>query len=159
MKCVSECFGDDLLTQSSPGIVIILIFRSKAFAVFKVANDDEDDSDRAITTIINKVKSDIENIPSNNHYYDPNMSMDKANESVSETSRALLKRLSPKLVASHSYWLHDNVHPKQSPTSLQTDIGIVIRDSKKLVNLMHAFGVTCSNDGVLRLKNQQHLLL
>lgn len=38
------------------------------------------------------------------------------------------------------------------PTSLQIALGVLLRHSKALVNLMHDFGVTCSYDEVLRFK-------
>ena len=37
-------------------------------------------------------------------------------------------------------------------TSLQIDLGVMMRNSKKLVNVMNALGVTCSYDEVLRFK-------
>jgi len=38
------------------------------------------------------------------------------------------------------------------PTDLQIDLGVLVRDSKKLIELLHAFGVTCSYDEILRFK-------
>ena len=40
------------------------------------------------------------------------------------------------------------------PTSLQIDLGIVIRNFKKLINLRHAFGVTCYYEDVCVSRNQ-----
>ncbi len=43
------------------------------------------------------------------------------------------------------------------PTHLQVALGVLIRSSKELVNQLHAFGVTCSYDEVLRFKKSAAL--
>ena len=72
------------------------------------------------------------------------MNSDIAKESVSETMLDLLSKLSHKLdktlpaihigsIITAALYNH--------PTSLQIDLGIVIRNSKKLINLKHVFKI------------------
>ena len=48
VKSVSEYFGEDLLVQSSRGI---LIFRSKASTVVRLVDEEDDDLDTATAKI------------------------------------------------------------------------------------------------------------
>ena len=41
---------------------------------------------------------------------------------------------------------------KNHPTSLQVSLGVLCRDSKDLINHLHAFHITCSYDEILRFK-------
>lgn len=155
VKSVSECFGEDLLVLCSPGIASILIFRSKASSVFKLASDEEDDLDIALHEIAKKIKTEVQDIPADKRHYKTTVSSDIAMESLSPTVLALLTKLSPKLDHTLPATMIGSIITStlhNHPTDLQIDLGVLIRDSKKLINLLHAFGVTCSYDEILRFK-------
>lgn len=160
VKGVSEYFGEDLLVLSYTGIASILIFRSKASTVVRLVDEEEDDLDTATAKISKKIKSEIKAIPTDKLHYETEINRDIATESVSETLLKLLKELSPKLDKTLSAILVGSMITsamRNHPTTLQIDLGVLMRDSKKLVNHMHAFGVTCSYDEVLRFKKSAAL--
>ena len=83
------------------------------------------------------------------------MNSDIAKESVSETMLDLLSKLSHKLDKTLPAILIGSIITAalyNHPTSLQIDLGIVIRNSKKLMNLRHA--LTCSCEEVCVSRNQ-----
>ena len=155
LKSVSAYFGEDLLVLSSPGIASILIFRSQASSVLKVATDEEDDLDIALSKVAKKIKTEVKDIPAEKRHYNTTVSSDIAIESVSPTALKLLTKLSPKLNRTLpailiGCMITSTLH--NHPTDLQIDLGVLVRDSKKLIELLHAFGVTCSYDEILRFK-------
>ena len=86
--------------------------------------------------------------------YNITLNRDVAIESTSDTVLALLAKLSTKLDRTLPALLIGNIITNvltNHPTSLQVALGILMRDSKVLVNQMHDFCVTCSY-------NQPHLL-
>ena len=115
--------------------------------------------DTATAKNLKKIKSEIKAIPTDKLHY-KRKSRHITTESVSETLLKLLKELSPKLDKTLSAILVGSMITsavRNHPTSLQIDLGVLMRDSKKLVNLMYAFGVTCSYDEVLRFKKSAAL--
>ena len=109
-----------------------------------------DDLDIAINKVSKKSTNEVKAIPRVRYQYRINSK--DALDSVSQTVKELLTRLSPKLDKT----LLASVL-KNQPTSLQVDLGILIRTSKKLVALMHGFGVTCPYDEELCFKKSAAL--
>ena len=135
VKSVYKYFGEDLLVLSSAGITSILIFCSKASTVLRFVHE-EDDLDIATAKVSKKIKSEIKAIPADKLHYDTEINREIAIESVSETLLKLLKVSSPKLDKTLSAILTSTL--RNHPTSLQIDLGLLIRDSKRLINHMHA---------------------
>lgn len=151
VKSVSAHFEEDLLVLSSPGIACILVFRSKASSVLKLASDKEDDLDIALNKVAKKIKLEVKDIPADKRHYKATVSSDIAMKSLSPTVLELLAKLSPKLDHKLPAILIDSIITStlhNHPTNLQIDLGVLIRDSKKLINLLHAFGITCSYDDI-----------
>ena len=97
-----------------------------------------DDLDIAINKVSKKSTNEVKAIPRVRYQDRTRIYSEDALDSVSQTVKELLTRLSPKLDKT----LLASVL-KNQPTSLQVDLGILIRTSKKLVALMHAYSSGC----------------
>ncbi len=160
IKKLSDHFGAHLLVLSSPGIANIIVFRNKASDILRVVDDDDDDLDVAITNVSKTVKADVKRIHVDKGHYSTGIDTESAIQSVSTTVLDLLANLSPKLDKTLPALLIGSMITNtlsNHPTQLQISLGILIRDSKALVKQMHAFGVTCSYDEVLRFKKSAAL--
>ena len=121
----------------------------------RLVDEEEDDLDAAITKVSKKIKLDVKAIPTDKDHYSTQINCETAIESVSDTLFELLGNLSPKLDKTLPAILIGSIITSvlhNHPASLQIDLGVLIRYSKELINEMHAFGVTCSYDEVLRFK-------
>ena len=155
IKKLSVIFEDDLLVLSSPGIASIIIFRSKASDVLRLVDDEEDDLDAAVTKVSNKIVQDVKAIPMDKANYNTQINSELAIENVSETVLDILANISTKLNKTLPSILIGSIITsvlRNQPTNIQIALGVLIRDSKQLINQMHAFGVTCSYDEILRFK-------
>ena len=82
--------------------------------------------------------------------------MDIAAEFTSSTMMSLLATLSAKLNRTLPALLISNVITDvitNYPTPLQVALGILLRDSKAVVNHMYDYRITCSYDELLRFKS------
>ncbi len=155
VKELSTYFGEDFLVLSSVGVASIILFRSKASKTLRLVNEAEDDLDASIAKVCKQVIKDVKAIPQDKTHYSTHISCEKAMESISDTVLELLANLSPKLNGTLPALLVGSIITSvlsNYPTSLQVALGVLIRDSKKLVKHMHEYGVTCSYDEVLRFK-------
>ena len=156
---MSHHFGKDLLVFSSAGVASLLVFRSKASDAVTVIDEgdqsDLDSLDIAISKVSERILQEINDIKSDRTHYDTHINFDKVLESVSDTFLELMKALSPKLDKSLPAILIGSMITSvlaNTPTSLQVALGVLIRDSKELINQMHSFGVTCSYNEILRFR-------
>ncbi len=160
MSYISDHFGPKLLILSAPGIANIAVFRSKASDVLRLVNDEEDDLDAAISKISKQIKQDVSSMPVDKTSYSTFIDCESAMRNVSSTVMDLLTCLSSKLDRTlPAVFLASIITGSLSnhPTHLQVALGVLIRSSKELVNQLHAFGVTCSYDEVLRFKKSAAL--
>jgi len=155
-------FGNDLLVLSSPGIASIVGFRNCISNTMKLIDDYDDEGlNPSMSRICKQIKEDIDMVTSDKSHYDAHISIDTMIGASSETLLDLLAKISPQLSRTLPSLLICNVVTsivKNHPTSMQIDLGVLIRDSKRLINMMHSFGVTCSYDEVLRFKKSAAVL-
>ena len=155
IKKLIVIFEGDLLVLSSPGIANIIIFRSKAPDLLRFVDDVEDDLDAAVAKVSNKIVQEVKAIPMDKANYNTQINSELAIENVSETVLDILANISTKLNKTLPSLLIGSIITsvlRNQPTNIQIALGILIRDSKQLINQMHAFGVTCSYDEILRFK-------
>lgn len=155
IKAVSEKCGSDLVVLSSPGVANIVIFKSTARQVLKFVDSEEDDIENAISVVSKTITTEILSLPKESTNYRSTINIDIASEQVSNTLMKLLCSVSEKLNNSLPAMLIGSIvtsTKKNFPTNLQIALGIVLRDTKSVIQLMHKFGITCSYDEVLRFK-------
>ena len=152
---LKKYYGDDLLVLSSPGISNIVLFRGKASSLFNVTDEDTGDLDAALSTVSKQVKHEVKEIILDKTNYSIEIDRDSTLETISDTVMNFLAMLSPKLDKTLPAILIGSMITTAlhcHPTSLQIALGVLIRESKQLINRMYSFGVTCSYMEVLRFK-------
>lgn len=151
-----ERFGDDLVVLKSPGLANIVCLRSVASKCMRLVQDEDDDTEVTINKLSKVIRNEIKEITLDKNCYDTGINRQKCGGTVSNTVMKLLGKLSPKLDNTLPALLIGSVLTgvmKNHPTSLQISLGIKMRISKKLVQLLQKYGVTCSYDEVLRFKH------
>lgn len=151
-----ERFGDELVVLKSPGLTDIVCLRSVASKCMRLVQDEDDDMDVVVNKLSKAIRNEIKEITLNKNCYDSGINRQKCGETVSNTLMKLLGKLSPKLDNTLPAILIGSVVTgvmKNHPTSLQISLGIKMRISKKLVQLLQKYGVTCTYDEVLRFKH------
>ncbi len=151
---LGDRFGDEILTLSSPGIASIVIFKSRTADLLKLVPDEDDDLNSSISTVSKHILKETKSMSLDTNY-NTRIDKDIAQRSVCRTVQTLLTSLSPKLCSTLPALLVGNIITsvlRKQATCLQTALGILVRDSKAVVNQFHDFQVTCSYDEVLRFK-------
>ena len=152
---VSDHSGEDLIVLSSPGVANILLFRSKASSTLRIIPDDTDDINAAVTKVAKKICSESKNIPFDNGMYETRIDNDIASECVSDTLMELLVSISPKLKRTLPALLIGNIVSSilcNQATHLQICLGVLLRDSKEMVQTLHDFRVTCTYEELRKFK-------
>ncbi len=151
---LGDRFGDEILTLSSPGIASIVIFKSRTADLLKLVPDEDDDLNSSISTVSKHILKETKSMSLDTNY-NTRIDKDIAQRSVCRTVHTLLTSLSPKLCSTLPALLVGNIITsvlRKQATCLQTALGILVRDSKAVVNQFHDFQVTCCYDEVLRFK-------
>ena len=98
MTRLSEHYGKDLLVLSSPGIVTILVFQSRATKVLHIIPDvNDDNTENAINKVKKKICQEVKEICLDRNNYHTRLNHENASEHVSSIVLHLLAQLSPKL--------------------------------------------------------------
>lgn len=149
-------FGDEILILSAVGVANLIVFRSSAPKLLRLVSDDDDsDIDAAIKKLSKVIAKEHKSIQINRNQYHTRLDNESIENYVSETLMCLLAAISKDMDHSSVAYMIANMISGASmsyPTPMQVDLGVMIRNSKKLINVMHALGVTCSYDEVLRFK-------
>ena len=155
MAAILAQFEEDLLVFTAAGIASILVFREKATGMFSLIPDDNDDDlDQAIKTVVKHVKRETAMIHHNKHEYQRRINIDLAEEYTSETMMNFLTKLCPNTTPKLPIVMICNMITTQLtkvPCPLQVTLGTLIR-GKELVQQLNKFGVVCSYDEVLRFR-------
>ena len=153
---LKEHFGEELVILSAAGFANVLIFRSKAPNVIKFVTDQEGDStDTAVSVVAKQIIREVKAIKVDKFKYDIRLTEETLTEPLSETFMSLLSRISPKLNGSNPAYMIGNVvsrYVRQYPTTLQIALGVLVRDSRALIQQLNELGVTCLYDEVLQFK-------
>ena len=97
MAAILAQFGEDLLVFTAAGMASILVFRKKATGIFSLIPDDNDDDlDQPMKTVVKQVKRETDMIPHNKHDYQRRINIDLPEEYTSETLMNFLTKLCPK---------------------------------------------------------------
>ena len=149
-------FGDNILVLSSPGVSSIVVFRNKVSTPLKlVPSDDDSDLDMSIKNVGKQIVREVKVLQSDKGHYNIRICNETAAESACDTILALLAKISPNLDRTLPAILIGNIITSlltNSFTTLQIALGVLMKDSKDLVNHFYDFGVTCSYDEIFRFK-------
>ena len=152
---LQEKFGSDLLILSSPGIADIIAFRSHASKTLRLVNDDEDERETIAKKASEQIIQDMEDIVIDKEHYKIGINKEIIKDSASNFMMKILAKVSPKL---------DNTLPallicsivtsamKRQATCLQVALAGKMLESKKLINSMYSYGVSCSYKEYRRFK-------
>ncbi|MPC81316.1 hypothetical protein E2C01_075923 [Portunus trituberculatus] len=155
---VKQHFADDVIILSSPGYASIMAFRNSASFVLKMVKDDKahDDLKHSKIQIARSIEQECKDMKCNRTHYNLHIDKDKMDETVSPTLSSLISLISPKMKrTSLAAAMVGNIVTSQvtnQPTDLQIALGLLTRDSKKVVDQLYDFRVTCSYDEVMRFK-------
>ena len=157
VKKVQSKFLDEIVVLTSPGYANIIAFSNSAGSVLRVMKDDSEDADleNCIQKVSKQIIKDCKNITYDKTMYSVHIDRNSAADSSSATFQVLLKNISPALDKTLPALLMGNMVTstlRRHPTDLQIALGVLMRDSKKLINNLYDFGVTCSYDEVQRFK-------
>ena len=158
LRKLSEFFGDDLVVLHSAGLANIVCFRSRAAKFLRLADEGDDDIELMVNRIAKRIGSEIKEIVCDKKHFSSTINTEKAMEAVSETLMTLLGTLSSKLERTLPAVLIGSIVTgviKNYPTGLQTALGSKMGRSKKLINMMQTFGVTCTYDEWCCVSNGQ----
>lgn len=149
-------FLGELLVLSSQGYAKIATFHKFATYVLKIVKDeDDDDIEKSISKVAKQVVKDCKEFSPDKSLYNTSINEQSANDPVSNTLLKLLASVSPKLDNTLPAILIGNMVTSivtNQSTDLQIALGVLLRDSKMIVNHMYDYGITCSYDEVLRFK-------
>ena len=154
-KKIKEHFGDQLLVFSSPGYANVYLFKSNASKFMTLVKDETDDIDYVLSKVANRIKSEYKDIDVQKSHYSTQITLNEVLATSSYTMMELLRKISPKLDNSMPAALIASIITNiliNHPTSLQIALGVLVRESKLLINQLYAFRITCSYDEVLRYK-------
>jgi len=155
LRKLLEFFGDDLVVLHSAGLANVVCFRSRAAKFLRMVDEDDDDIDVMLSRISKRVVDEIKEIVIDKNQYSTTINTEMALEAVSKTLMMLLETISSKLQRTLPAILIGSIVTgviNNQPTALQTTLGSKMGRSKKLINTLESFGVTCSYDEVLRFK-------
>ena len=148
-------FGNDLLVLSSPGIANIIALRSFAAQTLRLVKDEEDEVEMIATRASKQIVQEVTSINMDKKHYDININTNIVKESISEFLLLLLSKVSPKLDNTLPALLIGSIITsvvKNHATSLQVDIAGKMGESKKLINSLYSYKVTCSYSEFRRFK-------
>ena len=146
---------NDLLVLSSPGIASIIALRSFAAQTLRLINDEEDEVEMIATRANKQIVHEVTSINMDKKQYDISINTNIVKESISEFLLLLLSKVSPKLGYTLPALLIGSIITSvvnNHATSLQVDIAGKMGESKKLINSLYSYKVTCSYREFRRFK-------
>ena len=154
---VKERFSDDVIILSSPGCASVIAFRSCASSVLKIVKDEKelDDLQHSKVQVAKCIERECMAMKSKRTHYDLHITKEKMDDIISPTLSSLLSLISPKLNKTLAAAMIGNIITSQvtnQATDMQIALGILTRDSKKVVDKLYDYRVTCSYDEVVRFK-------
>jgi len=150
---LSDHFGPDLLILSGSGVASLLVFQSKASGLLHLVND-EDDFDCVLERVAKRIVHETQRLPADRKVYQASVDIDIALDSVSETLRSLLVKMSDKMNYTLSAALIGNIVTSiltNRSTPLQIALGVVL-NQRSLIEQFYDCRVACSYDEILRFK-------
>ena len=108
-----------------------------------------------MTIVAKQIIREVKAVEVDKSKYDIRLTEETLTETLSDTLMSLLSQLSPKLNRSNPAYMIGNIvsrYIRKFPTTLQIVLGVLMRDSKSLIQQLNEFGVTCSYDEVLQFK-------
>lgn len=149
-------FEGELLVLSSPEYAHIVSFSNTAASILHmVKGDDDKDINKSICKVAKQVANDCKDMLCDKTSYNLHIDKQTVDASVYSTLQKLLGKISPKFTDSLPAALIGNIVTsmvKKEATDLQIALGVLLRDSRTLVEHMHDYRVTCSYDELLRFK-------
>ena len=149
LQRLEDYFEGDLLVLSGNGVADILLFRSKAPGILKIADGS---SYIDIVPMAKVIRQECSASAPDTDIYKIRLSPENASEPCSDLLLTLLAELSPKLNHTNTAFLIGNIITSvltNRPTPLQIILGIALRQ-KSLTELCNEFGITCTYYEVLR---------
>jgi hypothetical protein len=149
MEALRRHLKDKIGIFSSPGCPRVIAFQSE---IAKKLLSSERSDDFHVEKVARMVKDEITKLDLDTHHYNLDVCTDNAS---SGTLRKLMMAISPKFEHSLSFRMIGNIVTslvKSHSTDLQIALGVLLRNSKSLINAFHDFGVTCSYDETLRFR-------
>ena len=131
---------------------------SPVFSLLKlVPSDDDSDLDMSIKNVVKEIAREVKVLNSDKGHYNIRICKETAAESACDT---LFAKISPKLDRTLPAILIGNIITSlltNSFTTLQISLGVLMKDSKDLVNHLYDFGGTCSYEEIIRFKKSAAL--
>ena len=153
---LSDYYGTDIVTLSSPGTATLVAFKSTAAQLLKIIPDmGDDDTEQAIHRVKTKICKETKAIPIDRKNYDIRIDNDAASKAISKTLLDLLAKISPKLDHTLPALMIGSIISstlQNYPTSLQLCMAILLRDSKETITTLNRYQVCCTHDELLRFK-------
>ena len=103
------------------------------------------------------IKRECKQMKFESTHYDLHINKDKIDDPVYQTLSSMLSLVSPKLNKTLSAAIIGNIVTSEvthEATDLQIALGLLTRDSKKVVDKLYDYRVTCSYDEVVRFKKE-----
>ncbi len=154
---IQKYFGDELVVLTSPGYASLITFHKNARLMKMIKDDDEsDDIERSINIVAKHVVQECNTISNDKSTYQAHIDRNIAAEYASDTLMMLLAAMSTKFDKSLPALLIANIITNvitNNSTPLQMALGILLRDSKKIVSHLYDYRITCSYDELLRFKS------
>ena len=153
---LSNRFQDELIVLSCTGYANIVTFHNNTTVHQKlIKEDDKFDITQSIKNIAKQIVQECKSINHDSASYLLHMNKELAADSVSPTLQSLLSAVSKKFDQSLPALMIGSIVTSMvmnRPTDLQIALGVLMRDSKTLINHMYDYRVTCSYSEVLRFK-------
>ena len=152
-------FNSDLIQFSSPGYASVHALKSQTAEKLKIIKADEDSHiDDSLKKIAKQIQQECKKICLDKSRYVLNIDVEVINDCISETLQKLLSFLSSKLDPTLPAALIGNIITgtlKHHSTSLQISLGVLFRESKKILGYTHNFGIPVLKMKFHILRSQQ----
>ena len=156
VESLSKRIGNDVLVLSAIGVANIVVFRKLAQSLLKlVSNNDDSVIDTLIKRLGDEIVKEIKNTECDKTQYTTRLNRQTIENSVSGTLMRFLSKLSDRLNCTPAAYLIGNIGTNaltKCSTPLQIALGVLMRNSRALVNYISDMGVSCSYDELLRFK-------
>ena len=135
------------MVLSSRGVSNIVVFKNKAPTLLKlVPSDDDSDLDMSIKNVVKEIAREVKVLKPDKGHYNMRICKETAAASACDTILALLAKISLKFDRTLPAILIGNIITSlltNSFTTLKIALGVLMKDSKDLVNHFYDFGVIC----------------
>ena len=156
MNKINDILKEEIHIFNSPGLVPMIIHKTKASTLFNVIqskDDDSSDEDEDVINIAKKISTEIKSISPDNSHYSP-VTQDNLFDHASLTLKTLLSNITPKLESSLSSAMICSIVTSEilgSFTPLQLSLGLLINEKSKL-NELYKYRITANYNEIRRFK-------